>query len=90
MQNLDKTTINSNSEMDHPSLTSLELQPMDIAGGAAFASRRRRNQGLVPLILNQFKSMQQMSEVQILAELSVWAAVFALLGMVAAYHRMTL
>jgi len=66
------------------------MEPMMMDGMSSSHQRWDTRQGIIPAMLNNLKSMEGNSEVQILAELSLWAAVFATLGMIAAAHRMTL
>ncbi|CAB9499977.1 Xenotropic and polytropic retrovirus receptor 1 [Seminavis robusta] len=49
-----------------------------------------KRQGVIPALWEKWKTMEDSNEIQILAELALWATVFAALGMIAAAHRMTL
>jgi hypothetical protein len=73
------------------------LEPISIMGEEHYSFSHlntrwafHQRDGIIPTLWRNFKTMEQSSEIQILAELSVWAAVFTTLGLIAAAHRMTL
>ena len=69
------------------------MEPMGVSRGGGGTSQRwsfSRRQGIIPALIENLKTLEHSNEFQILAELSLWATVFTVLGMIAAAHRMTL
>jgi len=68
------------------------MQPMSMGQGLGGQHRWSfsKRQGIIPVLFENLKTLEYSSELQILAELSLWATVFTTLGLIAAAHRMTL
>ena len=73
-------------------LDGMEPMGMSRSGGGGTSQRWSfsRGQGIIPALIENLKTLEHSNEFQILAELSLWATVFTVLGMIAAAHRMTL
>ena len=69
------------------------MEPMGVGqfgtrGGGMQRWHLNKKQGLIPLLWENWKSMEGNSEISVLSELACWATVFGVVGMIAAAHRM--